>query len=1227
MKFNRLVLPILIASILFAQHIPSNERGDANYRRQTNIDGNKVRTSIFNYGVTGRPEAGAQYVPYEWPKNTRQHYIAMTQIWVGAEVEDVKGEIKKIVNVANGRLNPAGESWNFEPVPGYLNPESDQIAKSDEPETWPGYWPDKSSDEVDPGWQGSWNGYFGKNKFNADQEIYFKISDDYYSKPDFNYYPDSTDLTRGGLGILAGVRVMEWSQVLVEDVVFILYEIQNDGTEDLGKVAFCIWLADLVGGDGDSGDDSPDFDLQYNIAWCKDSDGIGNIEAFGSDPVGVAAIAYLETPGNSKDRIDNDGDGENNNPKVTDEMLKGEIPFNGIDDNENGIIDEDSTHIAFGTFSEGFGFADHIDNDGNGELESPVITQEMITDVQADKWRRWPPYPESDTLTPGVIHLIDVGSEDIGRKFADFIDNNDDGEDGNPVITQAMIETAALDTPYYRYKVPGAEIVLYDVKAEDLGLKYADGIDNNGNGAIDEGIDEGIDEMIDESREDYLDNDGDWSPFYDDVGLDGAELTGDPGEGDGKPTSGAGNSFPGEPNIDKTDVSESDQIGLTAVAYDRAGAINLSSDNTLWRKYLTPGKFWQPPPGGLSGDYDLFVTSGYFPLKSGQTERISMAVCLGADEDDAIRNKQIAQRTYDEDYQFAKQPIPPNVTAVARDGKVTIYWDDVAERSFDSYMFGIGSPGYDFEGYKIFKATDTGFKDAYLITDAVGTLTFHKPIFQCDLVDGIKGYHPVDINGVKYQLGDDTGITHSFVDTDVRNGQTYYYTVISYDFGGDVSNNIPPTECNIMLTINSATGDIEKKGPNVVVVTPEASAAGYVEADIVDIKLAQGMTTSKVGYQIVDPSEVLDDYTYRITFEDTLCLNQSLGLGYDTLKTKSYTLEDITYSAEPETLIDKSRQLQTDDEQPLIDGFQLILMNKDLIDVNYAESHWSSDSLWRFVTEVFRFPSPPTIGRPYPADYRIEFGAPEMDVSTDYWCGIRGLPFPLGHNFPPVPVDFTVKKKVAVTSVDVVDWVKIPFAFGDYSPRGYPDGILNADSVESDWVIFLDDTTENGDFIGTWRFSLDAPRPFEEYHIYQPQAGDTAFIVINKPFMSTDVFEFTTYASHIDTALAKKSLKKIKVVPNPYFAAASWESKNPYVSGRGPRAIHFNHLPAECTIRIYTVSGEMVKKIEHKTTYNDGSEVWDLLTRDNLSASYGVYIYHVDAPGIGEHVGKFAIIK
>ena len=41
----------------------------------------------------------------------------------------------------------------------------------------------------------------------------------------------------------------------------------------------------------------------------------------------------------------------------------------------------------------------------------------------------------------------------------------------------------------------------------------------------------------------------------------------------------------------------------------------------------------------------------------------------------------------------------------------------------------------------------------------------------------------------------------------------------------------------------------------------------------------------------------------------------------------------------------------------------------------------------------------------------------------------------------------------------------------------------------------------------------------------------------------------------------------------------------------------------------------------------NGTAIWDLLTEDQLDVSYGIYIYHVDAPDIGEKIGRLAIIK
>ena len=104
-------------------------------------------------------------------------------------------------------------------------------------------------------------------------------------------------------------------------------------------------------------------------------------------------------------------------------------------------------------------------------------------------------------------------------------------------------------------------------------------------------------------------------------------------------------------------------------------------------------------------------------------------------------------------------------------------------------------------------------------------------------------------------------------------------------------------------------------------------------------------------------------------------------------------------------------------------------------------------------------------------------------------------------------------------------------------------------------------------------------------------------------------------------------MDKIKVVPNPYFAASAFEGQNTFNSGRGPREVQFRNLPSECTVRIYSISGELVRTIQHSSSLASGTGKWDLLTKDNLSAAYGMYVYHIDAPGIGEKIGKLAIVK
>ena len=1204
-----LSVSVIFSSSAFAQYTPGTERGDSGKRAKAQLEGNRIRTTIHNFGFTGR--TGGQFpinvqTPYEWPKNTGKVYLALTAVFVGGEVTDRNGEVIKIVDVPTFRSSPEGTSWNFEPVPGYFNDNREErsIATSVDETTWPDFWPDKMQDENDPGWEGSWNGLGGKNDFRADQEIFYRMSDDLYSRYSA-YYPDSTDLTRKGLGILVDVRALAWSQVLVQDAIYVLHTIKNDGTENIPKVAVTAWHADFVGGNGDSQDDISEFDLLHDIGFSYDRD--HRAPSFGNDPVGIIGQVFLETPGNSHDRIDNDGDGEEFGPKVSEALLVGENPDNLVDDNGNGLIDENQTHIPFQD-QLGVTYADRIDQNGNAESGSPVVTQEMVNLVQSDKWKRWPVNPMTDPIQNGLVHLLMVEDDDIGNAFADGIDNDDNGEEGSPVVTQEMIDEAANDAPYYRYVVPETGVILYDLKAEDLGKAYADGIDNNDDGAIDENIDEGIDELVDESRSNGIDEDGDWNPLTDDVGLDGVADTGDRGEGDGKPTSGARFGLPGEPNVDVTDVSETDQIGITNAQYEPAGAINFDSisDLELWFKLMRPGHFYDPLLV-TAGEYDLFISSSYFPLRPGETEPFSVAVVLAngpsIDPDAEIRKQEIirktvrVQETYENDYQFANAPLTPTLTAVASDNRVILSWDDVAESSFDSYIDKIGGNGHDFEGYRIYRSQDPAFQDIENITSGYGVPLFKTPLVIFDLDDAYFGFDSVGVDGVKYYLGDNTGIQHTYVDTTVKNGFTYYYALVSYDFGFP-EGNIIPSESPIRITL-LPDGSV-RLGQNVARVTPEAPAAGYVAPTLGEISLIEGTTTSSVGYDIIDMNSILDGHVYYITFEDTIKAASSPTQS-DTLTTKNFTLTDSTDNI---ILIDKSAAFNATDEQPVIDGFKLKFSNEDRVKINEETSGWNNEDIMNYVFE--KLITRRTKGEERPNDYKLVFDEVGYGESVAFELD--------GTEYPGMPVNFKVFNKSADKFID--------FGFIEVDNSGNP-GELTAEGAARDRIVFLE-PNQNDSLIFTWWFYLDGK---DSDSLRFPTVGDTININLKKPFLSSDKFRFVASEAKINKDRAQEELDNIKVVPNPYVASARWEVKNPFDSGRGPRSLHFTHLPAKCTIRIFTVTGELVKTLEHDSQFNDGSEEWDLLSRDNLGISYGVYIYHIDAPGIGEKIGKFAIIK
>jgi hypothetical protein len=102
------------------------------------------------------------------------------------------------------------------------------------------------------------------------------------------------------------VRGFQWDESLLENVIFWNYSIRNEGTANYDSVYIAYYIDWAIGGTGDSLDDNCSYDTNSDLVWAWDSDGIG---AGGWGPVGVAGLAFLKTPGNPYDGIDNDDDG------------------------------------------------------------------------------------------------------------------------------------------------------------------------------------------------------------------------------------------------------------------------------------------------------------------------------------------------------------------------------------------------------------------------------------------------------------------------------------------------------------------------------------------------------------------------------------------------------------------------------------------------------------------------------------------------------------------------------------------------------------------------------------------------------------------------------------------------------------------------------------------------------------------------------------------------------
>lgn len=545
--------------------------------------------------------------------------------------------------------------------------------------------------------------------------------------------------------------------------------------------------------------------------------------------------------------------------------------------------------------------------------------------------------------------------------------------------------------------------------------------------------------------------------------------------------------------------------------------------------------------------------------------------------------------------------------------------------------------------------------------------------WDADIEDYWKGYSPVPYTnrGVQYYLGDNTGLVHSYVDSsNVVNGQTYYYAVVAYDHGDSVK--VPPTETTKRINIDPITSQLVFD-VNTVQVVPGPRVNGYIGPSLTgtgknSLTRVSGTGTGMIEVKIIDDLAVKDNAEYRLNFFDSLKtgntvaakLNYSIlkitpeifetqlidtnfvkigvtNLASDSILSVTHAVSGQQYVKNVDYVVDtvrglfrktlngamsgtsgpfrltyrhygqpRSTQLNAEEANPVFDGMKIFVKNEPLA-LDSAGSKFIIDH-----KKVRAAVNKPSVGteKVAPIDVQVHFNKLDTSATGEYL-------------FPGDTLLNTSVQKRVITPFTIVNNTADPVR------ASIPiEVIVRENRINNKWeygepLVFRTPPqyrTATSNTMYQVTFTLRDSTGFPGGEVYQ--------IYTKQPFSSIDEFTFKTVGGKFSPEKASAQLDKIKVVPNPYVAVNDIEPTDRLPgTTRGSRRIYFEHLPAQCTIRIFTLSGELVKELHHQSNLDNGREYWDLLNRDNLGVAYGVYFAHIEAPGVGEKIVKFALIK
>jgi hypothetical protein len=610
-------------------------------------------------------------------------------------------------------------------------------------------------------------------------------------------------------------------------------------------------------------------------------------------------------------------------------------------------------------------------------------------------------------------------------------------------------------------------------------------------------------------------------------------------------------------------------------------------------------------------DRRLMLNAGPFEMLPGDTTEVVVSIIV-AQGTDRLNSVQLLKQ-YDEqaqavfDLNFLLPAPPPRPTLYVRpyDTELDLIWGTEADG--DVQISDELNEEYHFQGFNVYQGESVAgpWKKifTYDVDDTIALI--YNDVFDV----GLGGTQRVIV-----QNGTNSGITHQVrIDQDailggpLVNFREYYFAVSAYSY--EIRKLEPyflgPNQVGVL------TASLENSPASVTGIPKASTGVLEVEAEHVE-----GTSDGAVSIAYVVQDSILE-HDYEVTFvanPDPEAADPFL-----------WTLTDLTTS---EVLLSEMTNQSTDFDSPETNGFVANVMGPPLA---IKDWEWGGGDRWISWVDWggSGFHGGAGLGFEFfgsnlaPADYsktiEIRFHTEESEWSEGQTYR-RDLGYPASGigSLPLSAWDVTggAERRLNVNFVENSSDDKPANLFWDpdESAQGGREYLYVMNSDYNGGVDY-DDENAGIDSDVLWA-AWTRVRPGHTF-LESDAVWTFEFNLINT---EEDVFEFTTYpaGTQVGTVISNE-LEEIRAVPNPYFNQSAYELN------QFERVVRFINLPsAVCTIRIFNLAGELVRTIEKEE--EEVSWVrWDLQNEQAIPVASGIYIYHVEAEGIGTEVGKVAV--